>query len=197
MNILIAPKEDSYFYFRPDSTLIRSLDEYYLPDFVEQIEFTPILYIKTLKPGKAVAKRFVTRYLDSFGFGSLLYPTLSNELNDNNAHQDFVSNSLDYTTIIPLDKFKIECLGELDNTGVLADKFVRPTFKINDTEISKDLIIPSLDNILERIANISEYYSFKIGDFICFPLTNKLKLKLGDIITLSIENKTLTRVLIK
>ena len=58
MNIIVSPYGKESFYCRPDSTLIRALDEYYIPDQVEKVSAVPVMYIKTLRAGKAIANRF-------------------------------------------------------------------------------------------------------------------------------------------
>lgn len=160
MNIIVVPKDKKSFYCRPDSTLIRALEVYYAPDYIEKISATPVLYVKTLRAGKAVAPRFVERYIDSYGFGLLLHPTLKDGTFEQNG--DFIVNSLDYTSILPLKSFPLET------------PISEHTYKVtlNYKEIFETQFdFPSFDEINQIIGNISRYCSLRIGDFITFELT--------------------------
>ncbi|MBQ0006764.1 MAG: hypothetical protein KBS57_05115, partial [Alistipes sp.] len=99
MNILTVSHDYSSFRFRPDSTLTRSQETYYLPDFVSSVSFSPILFFRCSRPGKSVEKKFAHRYVDSFGHGIFLYPELSDGINGN---REFISSALDFSSIIPL-----------------------------------------------------------------------------------------------
>ena len=41
MNILISPLSEGSFYFRSDSTLIRALTDFYIPDYVSEVAAAP------------------------------------------------------------------------------------------------------------------------------------------------------------
>lgn len=162
MNIIVTPYQKQSFYCRPDSTLIRALDEYYIPDEVENISAAPIIYIKTLRAGKAVSNRFVERYVDSFGFGILLHPSLKSECFEGSPERPFIENSLDYTSVIPLLSFP-----ESELKRASDHKF---EVTINYKKAYDDLIFPDYDEIIGKISAISKYCSLRIGDFIAIEL---------------------------
>lgn len=162
MNIIISPYGKPTFYCRPDSTLIRALEEYYIPDQVERITASPVMYIKTLRAGKAVAHKFAERYIDSFGFGILLHPTLNKDVFSDEAERPFIENSLDYTTIIPLLSFP---------ESELAFHTHRFEASLNYENPFGELCMPTYEEIMGRISTISRYCSLRIGDFITIELT--------------------------
>ena len=162
MNIIVSPYGKPTFYCRPDSTLIRALDEYYIPDQVERIAASPVMYIKTLRAGKAVAHRFAERYIDSFGFGILLHPTLKREVFADEAERPFIENSLDYTSIIPLLSFP---------ESELAFHTHKFETSLNYKNPFGELHLPTYEEIMEKISTISRYCSLRIGDFITIELT--------------------------
>lgn len=173
MNIIVAPYLKDSFYCRPDSTLIRALEEYYLPDYVDSVSVSPVMYVKTLRAGKAVANRFAERYIDSYGFGILIHPTLKEGYFSNRQEYPFIENSLDYTSVIPLMSFP-----HTDIINAPSHKF---EVTLNYKSVIEELKFPSIDNLMNRISNISKYCSLRIGDFITFelsqpyPLNNMIK----------------------
>ena len=59
---------------RPDSTLNKNGDDFYVPDAVRDLLYTPVVFARTGRSAKAVEEKFAQRYLDAVGFGLLLYP---------------------------------------------------------------------------------------------------------------------------
>lgn len=179
MNIIVSPYRKQGFYCRPDSTLIRAIDEYYIPDEVESISASPILYIKTLRAGKAISNRFVERYVDSFGFGILLHPTLKSEYFEGASERPFIENSLDYTSIIPLLSFP-----DTELKAATSHKF---EVTINYKNEFGDFVYPSYDEIIGKISTISKYCSLRIGDFIAMELTSAINIAPMDRLSGSVD----------
>ena len=107
MNLIIIPAHEHSFYYRPDSTLIRDLSVYYRPDEVASLQAAPALAIRLRRPGKAIAPRFAERYWDTYGFGLILHPELQTAIT---GHREFLQNTLDYTTLVPLKSKAIRCI---------------------------------------------------------------------------------------
>lgn len=169
MNIIVSPYSKESFYCRPDSTLIRALEEYYIPDQVEKVSATPVMYVKTLRAGKAVAHRFAERYIDSYGFGLLLHPTLKKGYFENGSERPFIENSLDYTSIIPLLSFP-----EMEIRGASTHKF---EVTANYKSAFGELHYPTYDEIMGKISNISKYCSLRIGDFITIEMAPPISIE--------------------
>ena len=72
MNLVVV-RADGTFYARPDTTLVRGVRDYYLPDDLTWVEIRPCCWIRILKSAKAVQERFAQRYYDAIGSGLLLY----------------------------------------------------------------------------------------------------------------------------
>lgn len=73
MNIhILAP--DGKARVRPDTTLNRFKEDYYVPDSISEIEFTPVMFFHVSKAGKAVSPRFARRYYSAAGFGMMVFP---------------------------------------------------------------------------------------------------------------------------
>lgn len=98
MNIVVKT-HDSHFVVRPDTTWERDSEDLYLPEFVNALEYTPVLYARICKPGRSVDVKFASRYYDGIGYGVLLYPT---DFMRESSVQGFAEAScLDHTSFLP------------------------------------------------------------------------------------------------
>ena len=70
MNIIVI-KTDGSFYTRPDSTLMRRPEDFYLPEDISEATARTCTYITLTKAGKAVSPAFAHRYFDTLGRGIL------------------------------------------------------------------------------------------------------------------------------
>ena len=163
MNILVSPLTGGSFYFRSDSTLIRLLTDFYIPDYVESISAVPVICFRSERSGKAVQEKFAARYLGPFSCGLVLKAGLR----DGMVYEDdrlFVCNALDYSTVIPYDLIPVDRLN-----GHISES--RP-FEIKINGITKSSVIscPSMDELCRRFSSISRYCSVRTGDMIAFEL---------------------------
>ena len=72
MNIVVRTYEGQT-YTRPDTSWNRKSEDWYVPEFVEGVSFTPVLYAHISRPGKSILPRFAQRYYNATGMGLLLY----------------------------------------------------------------------------------------------------------------------------
>ncbi len=72
MNILVKTYSDKI-YCRPDTSWERENKDYYIPEEIDSLSYSPILFVRISKAGKCVRKKFASRYYDGFGYGLLLY----------------------------------------------------------------------------------------------------------------------------
>lgn len=186
MNILTVSHDFSVFGFRPDSTLIRSQDRFYLPGFVRSISFSPILYFRCSRPGRAVEVRFAHRYIDSFGYGILLYPEVSEAIKENKA---FAESALDFTSVIP------NAIHPLSDYGAF------PTFKplcvtVNGHQVSESPDHPTYEDLRRMISGITRFTSIRTGDFITYALTEGIPVEKDSRICLRSGPELLTSFLV-
>ena len=73
MNFLVYSSEGGCS-VRPDSSRCKDNGDYYVPDGIDEVAFTPVAYARMNQSGKAIESRFVRRYYDAVGFGFFLYP---------------------------------------------------------------------------------------------------------------------------
>ena len=73
MKISVQPYGSSRCYCRPDTTWERESKDFYSPESVNSLHWTPVAYVRISKAGKCISGKFVSRYYDGVGFGTLLY----------------------------------------------------------------------------------------------------------------------------
>ena len=73
MNIIVKPYGSDLCYCRPDTTWERENKDFYSPECVNEIYWTPVVFARISKAGKCVGRKFIERYYDGVGCGMLLY----------------------------------------------------------------------------------------------------------------------------
>lgn len=142
---------------RPDTTLKKSSDDFYVPDFVGRISWSPVLFARISKPGKYIAERFATRYYDSINYGLLLYP------------EDFIDGSedgyaraccLDHTSFLPSPMYNKVTLGREGNRVEL----LRNGTPLFGTSFASAATVEAM------LTEVSKYCYLRTGDLACLEL---------------------------
>lgn len=190
MNILISPLSEGSFYFRSDSTLIRALTDFYIPDYVSEVAAVPILSFRSERSGKAVQEQFAGRYLGPFSCGILLKASLVPEAVPE-ADRIFVENALDYSTVIPyglipLDRYP----GYISETK----PFVLKTNGLERCRIER---CPTLREICGRFTAMSRYCSVRTGDMLAFELAAPVRTGRREHLTATFGTSGLISVIVR
>ena len=77
MNIIVKPYGSDLCHCRPDTTWERENKDFYSPECVNEIYWTPVVFARVSKAGKCVGSKFVGRYYDAVGCGLLMYCSTS------------------------------------------------------------------------------------------------------------------------
>ncbi len=155
MNIIIKPYGSDTCYCRPDTTWERENKDFYSPERVNELAWTPILFVRISKAGKCIGDRFASRYYDAFGFGALMYigdliPCIAS------------ASCADHTSLLPFPLY---------NPVVLENDEVEYEVMKNDESIFKTAAGCRLrDRIEEAICRASQLTSLRIGDFVAVEL---------------------------
>lgn len=104
MNIIVRTYGGHYI-VRPDTTWERDNEDFFPPEFVSAISFTPVVTARICKPGRSIGIKFADRYFDGTGRGILLYPE---DLMDGSNEGFACASCLDHTSFIPLPACKKE-----------------------------------------------------------------------------------------
>jgi len=186
VNILTVSRDLSKFRFRSDSSLIRSQERYYIPDFVDSLSFSPIVCFRCSRPGKAVEERFAHRYVESFGYGILLHPELSPSVTEN---RDFITSSLDFTTVIPVKDYPFSDYDAASGPGSLS-------VTLNGHTVADSPVLPGHDEIGVLIAGITRFTTIRTGDLIAVELTDRIAAGREQRICLRLGDELLTGILV-
>lgn len=92
---------------RPDTTWSRNNDDYYVPDFVDSLSWSPVLCVRISRLGKHIAEKFAPRYYDGVGQGILLYPE---NLIDGSGESFACASILDRTSCIVLPEGDVSAM---------------------------------------------------------------------------------------
>ncbi len=183
------PKEPVFF-MKPDSSLLRNNDPFYIPNWTKEVHHEIELVIKINRLGKNIEKRFAHRYYDEIGLGiDFTARDVQNQLKEKG---------------LPWEKSKA-----FDQAAVLSNTFIDKTvfpdpenigfkLKINGNEVQNgrsELMIFSFDEI---ISYVSKYVTLKIGDLIYTGTPAGVgPIKIGDRLEGYLEDKKLLDFIIK
>ena len=153
MNIIIKPYGSTLCYCRPDTTWERENRDFYSPECVNEIYWTPVAFARISKAGKCVSGKFVERYYDGFNFGALMYCRIG---------ESEFSAYVDHTSILPHPLYNPVVL-EGENIFEVMRNGEKVDFgSIDMTETKKRL--------QEAICTASQLTSLRIGDYVAVEL---------------------------
>ena len=109
MNIVVKTADNRYI-VRPDTTWERDSEDFYPPEFVTDLSWSPVLFIRISKPGRSVGARFAERYYDQVGYGVLLYPE---NLIDGSETAYAAASCLDHTSFLQMPAADKASLGQI------------------------------------------------------------------------------------
>ncbi len=160
MNIIVRPYGSARCYCRPDTTWERENKDFYSPDCVDELYWTPVLFARVCKAGKCIGKKFVSRYYDSIGFGALLYIGHSDGSGEERIDIAFTSCA-DHTSLLPMPLYNPVVLEGKDNVFEVF-RNSEPFWKSGDKALTEELE--------GAICDASALTSLRIGDFVAMEL---------------------------
>lgn len=182
--------DEPVFFMKPDSSLLKNNDPFYIPGWTNEVHHEIELVIKINRIGKNIEKRFAHRYFDEIGLGiDFTARDIQNKLKEKG---------------LPWEKAKA-----FDQSAVLGNVFVDKTalpdqnkisFKLNINgsqvqEGNSELMIFNFDDI---ISNVSKYVTLKIGDLIYTGTPAGVgPVKIGDHLEGFLEDKKLLDFFVK
>lgn len=142
---------------RPDTTWEKDNEDFYPPEFVDELTYSPVLFARILKPGRSIGRKFASRYYDSVGFGVLLYPE---NLIDGSPESYAQAICLDHTSFLPAPFFPPSRLEQADSQFRLECEG-RELFTSDEV---------SLNMIEEAIVEATKMLYIRTGDLIAIEL---------------------------
>ena len=198
MNIIVKPYGSDICYCRPDTTWERENKDFYSPECVNEIYWTPVVFARVSKAGKCVGSKFVGRYYDGAGCGMLLYCGTSGLSVNSGAPRNpatagcalqrstgpfaesLATHTRGWENAIS-DHQPIRQLSHIvDKTSILPHPLFLPVvledekeFIVNDSPV---ILSGAKDLLEEAICKASELTSLRIGDFVAVELRELQKL---------------------
>ena len=168
MNIIVKPYGSELCYCRPDTTWERENKDFYTPECVNEIYWSPVVFARVSKAGKCVGKKFVERYYDGVGCGMLLYCGTSTTPSEGSAGVRSLSEVVDRSSILPHPLFQPVVL-EGEKEFIVSCQ--------HDAALSHNIILSGAKDLLEEaLCNASQLTSLRIGDFVAVELRELQKL---------------------
>lgn len=150
--------EDIVFFFKPDTSLTKDEEDFYLPDFSTDCRYECELVVKIDKVGKSIPQAFAHNYYSFVTLGIDYTLTDWQQKAKDNALPWSISKGFDYSA--PIGKWiPIKDLGkEIGDLNFC--------LKINNLIVQKANTSQMLHNIDSLIAYISQFITLKTGDII-------------------------------
>ena len=172
MTIIVKPYGSELCYCRPDTTWERENKDFYSPECVNEIYWTPVVFARVSKAGKCVGRKFVERYYDGVGCGMLLYCGTSTTSFDGSAGVRWLSEVVDRSSILPHPLFQPVVLEDEKEFMVSCQHDGQ-----GDATLSHNIILSGAKDLLEEaLCNASQLTSLRIGDFVAIELRELQKL---------------------
>lgn len=144
---------------RPDTTWEKDNEDFYPPEFVDELTYSPVLFARVLKPGRSVGRKFASRYYDSVGFGVLLYPE---NMLDGTPEGYAQAICLDHTSFLPTPMFSPQRLEEDSRFSLFRNEVELFTFDR-----------PSLNMIEDALVEATKLLYIRTGDLIAIELSDR------------------------
>lgn len=158
MNIIVKTASGRYI-VRPDTTWERDSEDLFVPEFVNGLSWTPVLFARISKPGRSVGERFGERYYDGIGYGVLLYPE---EMLDGSEEGFACALCLDHTSFLP---FPV-----IEKQPGFEGRFKLEAMKGDDARELFTVDGAAPETIRKAISEATRFIYIRIGDLIAIEL---------------------------
>lgn len=182
--------DEPVFFMKPDSSLLRNNDPFYIPGWTSDVHHEIELVIKINRIGKNIEKQFAYRYFDEIGLGiDFTARDVQNKLKEKG---------------LPWEKAKA-----FDQAAVISSTFfsksifpdqeaIRFRLDINGAPVQDGNSALMIFGFEEIIAHVSKYVTLKIGDLIYTGTPAGVgPVKIGDHLEGFLEDKKLLDFIIK
>jgi acylpyruvate hydrolase len=169
------------FFIKPDSAVLRNNDDFYLPDFSNDVHYEVEVYVKLHKKGKSIQEKFAPNYYKEIGIGI--------DITARDIQQRCKEKGL------PWEKAKgFDGSAPMSKTLPLSDyedvNAINFELHINGKVVQKGFTGDMIFNVNQIIVEASKYFMFKIGDVVFTGTPAGVgKLNKGDRLEAFIEDK--------
>lgn len=177
-------------FMKPDSALLRNNDPFYIPDWSNDVHHEVELIVKISRLGKSIGRKFAHRYYTEVGLGiDFTARDVQNALKDKGLPWE-KAKAFDHSAVISSEFVPIESLPDRNAIHFRLD--------VNGKAVQEgdsSLMIFPIDEI---IAQVSRYFTLKIGDLIYTGTPAGVgPVKIGDRLEGYLEEKKMFDFLVK
>ncbi|MDI9257227.1 fumarylacetoacetate hydrolase family protein [Flavobacterium sedimenticola] len=181
--------DEPVIFMKPDTAMLKKDEEFYLPDFSEDIHHEVEVLVKITKVGKHIDPKFAHKYYDEIGLGiDFTARDMQNKLKEKG---------------LPWEKAK-----SFDGSAIIGDFMPKKSFSSleninfelhnNGTVVQKGNTQNMLWKIDEIIGYVSQFFTLKTGDIIFTGTPEGVaRVKAGDVLEGFLEDKKVLRLHIK
>lgn len=170
----------------PDSSLLKTDNPFFVPDFDTDFVARPILAVRNDKLGKSISARFADRYCHEFAAGAVIFAA--------NLLEKVRKEGAPWTAATGFDRSCI--IGSFHPVSEL-DSFHEIVFSDSEGNSISGTFPPS-EAIGKALEPISAYNTMKTGDLILLPADiGQLRLSINSRIDISSNGQSLLNIKIK
>ena len=151
-------QEEPIFFMKPDSSLLRNNDPFYIPDWTNEVHHEIELVIKINRIGKNIEKRFAHRYFDEIGLGI--------DFTARDVQQKLKEKGLPWEKAKAFDQSAVISSTFLDKTILPDEEAINFKLNINGKTAQEGNSKMMMFGFEEIISHVSKYLTLKIGDLI-------------------------------
>ena len=154
-----TPDAEPIYFIKPDTSLLRNNDPFFIPSFSSQVDYETELVVKICRVGKCIEERYAHRYYDEVGLGI--------DFTARDIQRDAIAKGLPWERAKGFDR-SAAISPRFLSLAELGKKVDELTFEMSlNGEVRqvgqvKDMIF-SVDKI---IASVSRYMTLRMGDYI-------------------------------
>jgi len=186
-----SPPSEPMFFLKPDSSLLHQRHAFYIPDWTNEIHYEVELVVKIKKLGKAIQKKYASRYYDEVGLGI-----------------DFTAR--DVQSKLKAEGHPWEKAKSFDGSAVVSEKFIQLEslgknvqdlnfdLSINGSTVQSGSTTEMIFKVDDLISYISQFMTLKTGDLLFTGTPSGVgPVRSGDKITGTLEGFQMLNVNVK
>lgn len=180
---------DPVLFLKPDTAILPDQQDFYIPEFSNDIHYEVEVLVKISKPGKHISEKFAPKYYEEIGLGiDFTARDVQAKLKEKGLPWE-KAKAFDGSAVVG-EFFPKEEMGDLNNLPF--------TLQMNDSLAQNGNTSLMLWKIDEIIAYISSYFTLRKGDIIFTGTPAGVgSVKPGDILVGAINNKNAFKVTVR
>jgi acylpyruvate hydrolase len=182
--------DEPVFFMKPDSSLLRKNDPFYLPEWTQAVHHEIELVLRICRLGKNIEKKFASRYYNDIGLGiDFTARDIQDELKKKGLPWE-KAKAFDQSAVISDNFFPLAIMPEKDS--------IKFNLDVNGKTVQNGNSSLMIFNFDEIIVHVSKYMTLKIGDLIYTGTPAGVgSVKIGDRMEGYLEGKLMFDFMVK